>query len=60
MVAFVADVAGTLVVFAGSMVVGNASLYDPYWSVVPPVILAGWLASTPAGDPGRRLPHPPT
>jgi steroid 5-alpha reductase family enzyme len=41
-VALWADVAATLVVFAASMIVGNSSLYDPYWSVAPPVIVLAW------------------
>lgn len=48
------DVAATLVIFVLSMVVDNASLYDPYWSVAPPVIVACWLA-TSDGVSGRRL-----
>jgi steroid 5-alpha reductase family enzyme len=48
-----ADVAATLVVFALSMVVGNASLYDPYWSVAPAVIVPAWLL-WPAGDVTAR------
>ena len=35
----VADVIATVVVFAFSLLFGNASMYDPYWSVQPPVIL---------------------
>lgn len=35
-----ADVAATVLVFAFSLVFKNASVYDPYWSVQPPVILA--------------------
>jgi steroid 5-alpha reductase family enzyme len=42
LVALGADVAATLVVFAASMAVGNSSLYDPYWSVAPPVIVLAW------------------
>jgi steroid 5-alpha reductase family enzyme len=34
----VADVAGTIVIFAASVAMRNSSMYDPYWSVVPPVI----------------------
>ncbi len=30
-----ADVAGTVLVFAFSVLLGNASVYDPYWSVFP-------------------------
>jgi steroid 5-alpha reductase family enzyme len=33
-----ADVVGTAVVFSFSVVVRNASLYDPYWSIAPPLI----------------------
>jgi steroid 5-alpha reductase family enzyme len=41
-VALSADVAATLVVFGASMLVGNSSLYDPYWSVAPPVVVLAW------------------
>lgn len=33
------DVAATVFTFLFSIVFGNASVYDPYWSVQPPVIL---------------------
>lgn len=35
----IADVAATVFVFLFSLLFGNASVYDPYWSVQPPVIL---------------------
>ena len=35
----VADAAATVAVFLFSLLFGNASVYDPYWSVQPPVIL---------------------
>ena len=35
----IADVAATVAVFLFSLLFGNASVYDPYWSVQPPVIL---------------------
>lgn len=35
----VADVVATMVTFIFSIIFGNASVYDPYWSVQPPVIL---------------------
>jgi len=41
-----ADLAATLVVFAASMAVGNSSLYDPYWSVAPAVIVVAWVSAT--------------
>jgi steroid 5-alpha reductase family enzyme len=34
-----ADIAGTLVVYLFGRVFRNASFYDPYWSVAPPVIV---------------------
>ena len=36
---FAADIAATLFVYAVSLPLGNASVYDPYWSVAPVVIL---------------------
>ena len=35
----IADVAATVVTFIFSLIFKNASVYDPYWSVQPPVIL---------------------
>jgi steroid 5-alpha reductase family enzyme len=35
----VADIAATLVIYCFSLILDNASLYDPYWSVQPPVVL---------------------
>ena len=35
----IADVAATALIFVFSVIFGNASVYDPYWSVQPPVIL---------------------
>lgn len=46
-----ADVAATALVFAFSLIFRNASVYDPYWSVQPIVILAAFAlraAMTPA------------
>lgn len=41
----IADVAATVVTFIFSLIFGNASVYDPYWSVQPPVILVAFAAS---------------
>lgn len=38
-----ADIAATAVTFFFSVIFGNASVYDPYWSVQPPVILAAFV-----------------
>ena len=35
----IADTLATVLTFAFSVILGNASVYDPYWSVQPPVIL---------------------
>ena len=40
---FVADIVATLIVFIGSMIFGNASVYDPYWSVAPLVFIPFWF-----------------
>ena len=40
----IADIAATVVTFIFSVMFGNASVYDPYWSVQPPVILAAFAA----------------
>ncbi|MFA6840819.1 MAG: DUF1295 domain-containing protein [Sphaerochaetaceae bacterium] len=40
---FIADIVATIVVFCFSRWVDNSSLYDPYWSVAPPVLYAVWL-----------------
>jgi steroid 5-alpha reductase family enzyme len=53
LVAAVADVAATLVVFCFSVRHDNSSVYDPYWSVAPIFIVAGWAAAAPSG-PGLR------
>ncbi len=42
-----ADVVATVFVFLFSLLFGNASVYDPYWSVQPPVILAAVAAGKP-------------
>ena len=38
----IADVAATVVTFVFSLIFKNASVYDPYWSVQPPVILVAF------------------
>lgn len=37
----IADVGATVFVFITGVVLRNASVYDPYWSVAPPVIFIG-------------------
>jgi len=53
---FVADLVATFVVFGFSMVLANSSLYDAYWSVVPPVIGLYWASALPGSEavPARQ------
>lgn len=44
-----ADLAGTVVIFGFSCLFDNSSLYDPYWSVAPPLIATYWLLSGNSG-----------
>lgn len=50
------DVVATLVVFAGSRLFDNSSMYDPYWSVLP-CALAVWhgLDAPADANGGRQL-----
>lgn len=45
-----ADVIATIVVFIFSMIKNNSSVYDPYWSVAPIVIVLYWLYDSPQTD----------
>jgi len=40
---FIADITVTLVVWGFGILFGNSSVYDPYWSVVPIIILLCWI-----------------
>jgi len=42
-VVFTLDILATLVIFLFSLMFNNSSLYDPYWSIVPPVIMLFWV-----------------
>ncbi|HEX4017714.1 MAG TPA: DUF1295 domain-containing protein [Frankiaceae bacterium] len=48
-VALLADVIATVVIFALSMGVANSSVYDAYWSVIPPVVAIAWALVAPSG-----------
>jgi steroid 5-alpha reductase family enzyme len=50
-----ADVVGTGVVFAASVILNNSSLYDPYWSVAPMVIGLWLLIDAPELTEPRLL-----
>lgn len=41
-----ADIIATIVTFVFSVIFGNASVYDPYWSVQPPVIVLAFAINS--------------
>ncbi len=43
---FCADVLATIVVWAFGLLYENVSVYDPYWSVFPPVVFLLWACYT--------------
>ncbi len=50
-----ADLAATLAVFAFSLAFNNSSMYDPYWSLIPPFLALYWLLRAGAhGLPARQ------
>ena len=51
----IADVAATVVTFIFSLIFKNASVYDPYWSVQPPVILAAFAVGRSTNMLGTLL-----
>jgi steroid 5-alpha reductase family enzyme len=44
---FLADVVATLVIWAFSILLRNASMYYPYWSVIPIAITYYWIGMSP-------------
>ena len=40
----IADILATFVIYSFSVAYKNSSFYDPYWSVIPPVIAFYWVA----------------
>lgn len=52
---FIADAIATVVIFLFSMIFGNSSVYDPYWSVVPPIIAIYLVIFFPDANRARQL-----
>lgn len=46
----VADIAATVFIFIGAMLMNNSSMYDPYWSVKPAVIACAYLFLAGTGN----------
>jgi steroid 5-alpha reductase family enzyme len=56
LVILAADLAATAVVFFFSLSTNNSSVYDPYWSVVPPVITLYWaMRPEDIANPERQI-----
>jgi len=52
---FVADVVATVLIFAVSVMFNNSSVYDPYWSVAPPIIVLYLIKIFPGGNEIRQF-----
>lgn len=51
---FIADIVATLVVWLFGVVFNNSSIYDPYWSVAPPLLLTFFaIEASSFGTPVR-------
>jgi len=53
-IAAIADLAATGVVFTFSILLDNSSVYDPYWSVAPPLVAGYWASALPSERLGAR------
>ena len=43
LVVLVLDILATIVIFLFSVAFNNSSMYDPYWSLIPPLIFYYWI-----------------
>jgi len=50
----IADIVATAMVFMFSRIFKNSSIYDPYWSVVPPIISVYLIKHFPEGNSIRQ------
>jgi len=50
LIAFIADITATLVIYTFSRVFQNASFYDAYWSIAPLAIALYWVLGAISGD----------
>lgn len=53
----IADIVGTAIIFGFSLMLNNSSMYDPYWSVIPPLIALYliWQPGQQGADIFRQL-----
>jgi steroid 5-alpha reductase family enzyme len=43
LVVLVLDILATIIIYLFSVAFNNSSMYDPYWSLAPPIILCYWI-----------------
>lgn len=43
LVVLILDLLATIIIFLVSVAFNNSSIYDPYWSLIPPLIFAYWI-----------------
>jgi len=51
----ISDVIATAVIFIFSMIFSNSSVYDPYWSIAPPIIAIYLVTIYPGANQSRQL-----
>lgn len=51
----IADIVATGIVYLFSVLLNNSSVYDPYWSVAPPIIVLYLIRQFPEGDKFRQI-----
>ena len=51
----ITDIAATAIIFVFSIIYNNSSIYDPYWSIVPPFIAIYLMKLYPLGDQLRQV-----
>jgi len=50
----ITDIAATTFIFIASWVVNNSSVYDPYWSMIPPFLFSLWFTGSSASHLSPR------
>jgi len=51
----IADIIATAIIFLFSVITRNSSMYDPYWSVIPPLIIYYLITLYPEGNSTRQM-----
>ncbi|MEM6737878.1 MAG: DUF1295 domain-containing protein [Bacteroidota bacterium] len=55
MTVLIADIAATIIIFSFSFFLKNSSMYDPYWTVIPPFIVLYLMQVYPEGNHLRQI-----